>query len=108
VEATDAADQRLASRLELYLKPNSISLADRKPRWEPGRRLAWRARAGRRQVESMSRTRSKTVRCWRHKWRVWSDLYWHDRLGRKRARSITTCWDRSSTLSTRFSTQKVL
>ena len=29
-------------------------------------------------------------------------------LGRKRARSITTCWDRSSTLSTRFSTRKVL
>jgi len=89
-------------------KPNSISLAGRKP----GRRPAWRARAGRRQVgkhvESMSRTRSKTVRCWRHKWRVWPDLYWHDRLGRKRARSITTCSDRSSTLSTRFSTRKVL
>ena len=86
------------------LNPNSISLVGRKP----GRRLAWRARAGRRQVESTSRTCSKTVRCWRHKWRVWPDLYWHDWLDRKRARSITTCWHRSSTLSTMFSTRKVL
>jgi len=39
------------------LRPNSINLAGRKP----GRRLAWRARAGRRQVGSMSRTRSKTT-----------------------------------------------
>jgi len=57
-------------------------------------------------VKSMSRTRSKTVRCWRHKWRLWPDLYWHVRSGRKRATSITTCWDRSSRLSTRFSTRK--
>jgi len=33
--------------------------------------LAWGAQTGRRQVESMSRTRSKTVRCWRHLWRCW-------------------------------------
>ena len=65
------------------------------------------SQTSRKHVESMSRTRSKTVSCWRHKWRVWPDLYSHDRLGRKRARSIT-CWDRSSTLSTRFSTRKVL
>jgi len=83
-------------RRTVPIRPNSISLAGRKP----GCRLAWRARAGRRQIESTSRTRSKTVRCWRHKWpAIGSKAY---------TRSITTCWDRFSTLSTRFSTRKVL